>query len=157
MDAMAQVFKVTLAWSGSLSANDFVSVDRGQYLQVCRARVESSGRTERLLLGLATDSSSIVALKTALTRALALEAPATQAVLVTDSQEGSAVAAIEGESEWLPLPVAAAVAVMRACWGWDESPTINVCVNGQTWESSPRYNGDQWTAVVSSESRRDEP
>jgi O-methyltransferase involved in polyketide biosynthesis len=153
MDPTAQTFVVTLAWSGSVSAHDFVLVDGDQYLQVCRAGVESSGQTSRLLLGLARDSSSSEILKAALTRALASEAPGAQAVLVTESQEGSAVAMVEDESEWLAVQAAAEIGVVRTWWGWDESATIKVCINGHTWDSSPRYNGEQWTAVVASGNR----
>jgi hypothetical protein len=157
MDSIAQTFVVTLAWSGSLSVNDFVLVDGSQYLQVCRAAVESTGQTTRLFLGLASDSSPTDIFKSVLTRALASEAPGAQAVLVTESKEGSAVALVDDESECLAVHVAAAIGVMRASWGWDEMATIKVCINGRIWDSSPRYNGEQWTADVTLENRDDEP
>jgi hypothetical protein len=152
-----QAFVVTLAGTGHLSADDFVELAPAHYLHVCRAHVESGGIVARFLLGLATHPSTAGTSLDALTPALATEATGTRAVLVTDSNEGSAVATVTESVAQDATLVAAAVAVMQANWGWDESPNIIVRVNGSELHAAPHFNGEHWTAVVSSQGRTTSP
>jgi len=41
---------------------------------------------------------------------------------------------------------AAAVAVVRTCWGWDSSTLFNVSVDEHAFTVSPSFNGEVWTA-----------
>jgi hypothetical protein len=141
--------RVILEPFGRRTADDFLLVASGRYVQVCRARVLTADFAKHLLLVFAyTDETSDITLESVAV-ALSNEAPKTEVVLVTESKEGRAAAIIDSGGEDQISHVAGAVAVMQVSWGWDESPIIIVRVNDTVQYVSPRYDGRHWNAFVS--------
>ena len=55
---------------------------------------------------------------------------------------------VETSSTTSPVTFAAAAAVMRASWAWDEFEHIEVIVNGTDYRVAPPFDGDTWQALV---------
>ncbi len=55
---------------------------------------------------------------------------------------------VETSSTTPPATFAAAAAVVRASWAWDESEHIEVMVNGSDYRVTPSFDGDTWQALV---------
>jgi hypothetical protein len=71
-------------------------------------------------------------------------------VLVRDL-EGEVLATTRAAENDLSSEVAAAVAVMRAAWAWDERPELPVMVNELRWLAAPRFDQDRrWNVAVRS-------
>jgi hypothetical protein len=74
---------------------------------------------------------------------LASENPQSVIALIVREFDGSATVLSEPES-YEPFPVAAAVAVFKASWGWEEASPLLVNVNGAEIAVRARFNGDTW-------------
>ena len=76
---------------------------------------------------------------------LANQNPQSVVGLITRDSEGSAtvLAKAQGHQQF---PVAAAVAVYKASWGWDESLPIVVRVDEDEFEIYARFDGKAWIA-----------
>lgn len=64
--------------------------------------------------------------------------------VVTDDSEGSCSCWTELTAAEHPFSVAAAVAVVKSRWGWDESDPIRVRINGTEMRVRARYDGNAW-------------
>jgi hypothetical protein len=80
--------------------------------------------------------------------AIAAEPAGTIGVLVRDGGEGQIAVEVGRDQELRVFPIAAATAVMRASWGWEESRTVHVSVNAIRQAIAPRYTRDGWAAIA---------
>ena len=78
-------------------------------------------------------------------RLLANENPQCIVGLITRESEGSATVLSKAQGHE-QFPVAAAVAVYKASWGWDESLPIVVRVDEDEFEIYARFDGKAWIA-----------
>lgn len=138
---------VQLSDAGSHGRPEVVAHPSGQLLQICHATVRWADGNAGVALFLSAGTEAASLTPDSLATLMVGEPAGTIAVLVRDSSEGRATVELNSEDEPRALPVASAVAVMQASWGWDESPTIVVAVNGVSISVSPRFTGDRWTAL----------
>jgi hypothetical protein len=61
-----------------------------------------------------------------------------------DDREGRAV--VEVSDDDLATHAAAAVAVIKAAWAWDESEHFDITVNGTGYSVVAAYDGGTWCA-----------
>ena len=139
---------VILERSGEpMSEEDFLEIAPEQYLQICQAQVTVEGvmRIYRLL-------GAEHIWKDSHLRSLALdlidEHSDAESALIVESQQGNAVVYINKRLEPKIVEIAAAVAVMKASWGWDESPFFVVEINNYRCLVWTRFNGDHRIAEV---------
>jgi hypothetical protein len=66
--------------------------------------------------------------------------------LVIEQSEGRVVI-VAGDGE-LVEPAAAAAAVVRTCWEWDESERFAISVDQRDYEVRARHDGDTWKATI---------
>jgi hypothetical protein len=74
---------------------------------------------------------------------LANENPQSVIALIVREFEGSATVLSEPEG-YEPFQVAAAVAVFKASWGWEEASPLLVNINGTEIAVRARFNGETW-------------
>jgi hypothetical protein len=67
--------------------------------------------------------------------------------VVTNDSEGSCDCTSEMNGSTDPFSIAAAVAVVKSSWGWDEADPILVRINGRPMPVRARYNGTAWVAT----------
>jgi len=139
------VFTVRLLRTVPLGPEDFVTLPSGEVLQICRAAVDTADGVKSITLFLASDAAPLTL--NSLVTVLAAEASGTIGALVRTEADGRATVELAREHGAHTPAVAAATAVMRASWAWDESPTIIVTVNGATIPVAPRFTDDGWTAT----------
>ena len=63
-------------------------------------------------------------------------------LIVGESEQSATVLSQPEGSE--QFPVAAAVAVFKASWGWEEADPLSVNINGTETVIRARFNGDIW-------------
>jgi len=131
-----------------LGPDDFVAHPSGRLLQVCRATVGMADATQRVALVLPADADAAAIMLDSLGAILAEESVGTIVALLRETGEGWATVEVSRQHETRSLSVAAAAAVMQASWGWDESRTIVVAVNGIPIAVEPRFTGESWTVGV---------
>lgn len=68
------------------------------------------------------------------------------AALIVEQREGRA-SLIAGDAS-LVEPAAAATAVVRTCWEWDESETFSITVDQRDYEVVASHDGETWRAQV---------
>lgn len=147
-DLGAVELEVELEWSGSLGTRSWIELDnRGNGMLVCRAAV-GPGNVPRLVLGSANGEWPRDVLWDALDRALLVDEPGAVGALLVDYGEGFAVLVGRPSLEHFAAQVAAAAAVMRVSWGWDESSSILVRIDDRPWRVWPRFKQGVWIAVV---------
>ena len=129
-----------------LGPDDFVDQPSGRML-ACRATVASPDGLARITLFMATDGDRSPSTLDSLPPLMVAEPAGTIGALVRETAEGRATVEVNREDEPNSRSVAAAVAVMRASWGWDESPAIIVTVNSAALTIAPQFTSDGWTAV----------
>ena len=118
----------------------------GRDLLVCRALVrEPDGDTAVALYMLANGLAGALTLE-ALAGLTAHEPLGTRVAFVRDDVDGPVTVEAEPAAAVGAFPVAAAAAVMRASWAWDESQELLVVVNGVQITIAPRFNGEVWEA-----------
>ena len=137
---------VRLSRTGPPGTHDFVAHPSGQ-LQVCRATVATGDRIEHFTLFLPADTQAAPIAFDSLP-AVSEEVADSVDVLVRETGGGRAIVEVSQDHESRAVPVASAVAVMRASWGWDETPTIVVTVNDAPVAVAPRFTKDGCTALV---------
>jgi hypothetical protein len=76
-------------------------------------------------------------------RTLAKENPRSVIALIVRESEGSATVLSEPQG-CEQFPVAAAVAVFKASWGWEEANPFSVSMTGKEIAVRARFNGDTW-------------
>jgi hypothetical protein len=64
--------------------------------------------------------------------------------VVADDSEGSCSCWTELTAPEHRFSIAAAVAVVKSSWGWDESDSINVRINGKEIRVCAQYGGSAW-------------
>jgi hypothetical protein len=132
--------------AGPNSREGFAELPSGEHIQICRATVGEEDAAQHIVLFLPAPFADPLTLDS-LTPALSREPAGTVGALLRASAEGRATVEVLGEHSSCARQVAAVAAVMRASWGWDESPTIVVTVNGTPLDVAPRCIGDRWTAA----------
>lgn len=78
-------------------------------------------------------------------RRMLAEHVGSRAVAFVLEQAPGHVALVGSDSE-LVEHFAAAVAVVRTCWGWDESRVFTVSVDELEFTVAPKFDGEVWTA-----------
>jgi hypothetical protein len=76
-------------------------------------------------------------------RTLAEENPRSVIALIVRESEGSATVLFEPQ-DCEQFPVAAAVAVFKASWGWEEANPFSVNMNGKEIAVRAHFNGYTW-------------
>ena len=138
---------------GVVSADEVVVLASGISVQACRATVQRDEQRARVTLLLVNPGEA--PLDAAACAALAArEAPGTIVVGVEFAGTGSATVNVSGVPVTALPDVAAATGVCAASWGWDESATIQVEMNGVVWTVRPTYRAGAWYATVE-DPRRD--
>lgn len=97
-----------------------------------------------LLLVLFTLAPPSIAEQYAIRRVLAEHARAREVAFLID--QGPGYAAVVGSEAELVDHFAAAVAVVRSCWGWDESTLFTVHVDEFEFAVALEFSGEVWTA-----------
>ncbi|HLT35108.1 MAG TPA: hypothetical protein VK034_02460 [Enhygromyxa sp.] len=115
--------------------------------QVAQARADDFN----LLLVFPTLGAPTIAEQHTIRRLLA-EHAGSCAVAFVLSQAPGHVALVGSDTE-LVEHFAAAVAVVRTCWGWDESQVFTVVVDELEFTVAPRFDGEVWTARPEAVSR----
>jgi hypothetical protein len=67
--------------------------------------------------------------------------------VVANDAEGFCICSSELKENVPAFSAAAAVAVVKSSWGWDESDPMLVRVNGNEIRVRPRYHGNCWTVT----------
>ena len=142
---------VDLARMGPLGADDFVACANGTRLQVCRATVQSAQGAQRITLILLPSDDNSSPMFASYREVAAEEPPGTIPALVTHGLEEQSTVTIDPVHEPYACPIAAAVAVMRASWGWDESPSMRINVNGRRIAVVPHYSGAAWQTTITAD------
>ena len=68
-------------------------------------------------------------------------------VALVVEQYAGRVVIVAGDGE-LVAPAAAAAAVVRTCWEWDESTQFSISVDQREYEVTAKHDGDTWKASV---------
>lgn len=66
---------------------------------------------------------------------------------IIDNRDGWAQVITAPDEEFNSFNLAAAISVIKASWGWDESKPMMVMINGAEVRVWPRFDGRQWVAV----------
>jgi hypothetical protein len=138
---------VRLATIGPLGADDFATDAAGRTFQVCRAAVQTPEGEIRVALHWPVAADPTSSSLASLTELTSRNSPGIIAALVRESAEGRVTAEVDQTDEVHAPAVAAAAAIMRVSWAWDESATIAVAVNGKCIPLAPRFNGEVWQTV----------
>ena len=134
--------------TGMVAAEDIVVLSSGESVRACRATVQRDGRKTRVTL--LASMGGEWALDTASHAPLVEREPAGAIVVGVElNGEGSATVVGPHVPDGSIVDVAAAAGVNAASWGWDESATIHVTVNGTSLEVTPTYRAGAWFATVS--------
>lgn len=138
--------------SGALWAFDFgnktevlqeASADSsGPPFQVAQASVDEL----RLFLVLPSFTAPKLAEQDKIFSMLRAHDPERPAALVVDQRQGRA-SLVAGDAA-LVEPAAAATAVVRTCWEWDESERFLIKVDQRNYEVAARHDGEVWRATV---------
>lgn len=134
--------RVHLPGQGPATENDFVAFSRGERVQVCDAFIEGHGspRAVRLFLPQPGQPPFTVADLPPVEGAVPVLVQASEPAVVALSRTSDRERALE---------IAAAVAVMRAAWAWDERPELAVIVNGASLLAAPHHAYDRrWVVTV---------
>ena len=75
------------------------------------------------------------------------EHDAERPVAVVVERERGKLALIAGDAD-LVGPAAAAAAVVRTCWEWDQSTEFSINVDQRDYTVRPRHDGEVWRASV---------
>jgi hypothetical protein len=143
---------VELARVGPLSAEDFVAYGSGARLQMCRATVHTAQGEHRIALVLLLPEHESPLVRPSIEELVSVESAGTIPALVAGgSCEQSLVTIGLEHEEHAPL-VAAAVAVMRASWGWEETTPMRIRVNDRPMVVAPRYAGTTWETTIEADS-----
>jgi hypothetical protein len=143
---MTALATVDLFSAGPPGAPELVEHHAGQHLLVCRATVQQAEMVDRIVLFMPSPGSEVTL--ASLAAAIAAEPAGTIGVLVRDGGEGQIAVEIRRDQEPRAFPIAAATAVMRASWGWEESRTVHVSVNAIPQAIAPRDTRDGWAAIA---------
>ena len=128
--------RVHLPRQGPVTPEDFVAFSRGERVQFCDAFIDGGQAPLAARLFLPQPAQPPFTVD---------ELPVTETalpVLVRDS-EPSVVALAPSSDAGRSAEIAAAVAVMRASWAWDERAELPVTVNGATFNSALPGQADQ--------------
>jgi hypothetical protein len=139
---------VQLKRTGPLTTEDFVAFASGARLQVCRAIVQSAGISHRVTLLLLPSAEADAPGSGPPGQPAADEPTGTITALVAQTEQAQSTVTIDSAHEKFASSVAAAVAVMRASWGWEETPQMCIHVNGTRIVVEPRYSGTTWEATI---------
>jgi len=132
---------------GLVSADEVIVLASGISAQACRATVRWDDQETRVTLLLVGAGERPLDAKGR--AALAEREPAgTEVVGVELSGSGAATVDASGVPETAIRAVAAAAGVCAASWGWDESATIQVHMNGLAWTVRPTHGAGAWLATV---------
>jgi hypothetical protein len=134
-------------WSYDFGSNTRViregqSGDTDPPFQVAQARADDLN----LLLVFPTLGSPSVAEQDSI-RTLLRETVGDRGVAFILDQTPGHVAVVGSDAE-LVEHFAAAVAVVRTCWGWDDSQAFTVNVDELEFHVAPSFDGEVWTALV---------
>jgi hypothetical protein len=135
---------VRLEHTGPVAVDDFVKAPSGKLVQVCRATVASDSSTEPIAIFVPAHFDEPLGAIDTLAALTAAESAGTVGVLLRAYAEGRAMVEASPVHETRALVIAAAVAVMRVGWGWDESAAIVVGVNAVSITVEPRFEGTVW-------------
>lgn len=67
--------------------------------------------------------------------------------VVANDSEGFCICSSELKANVAAFSAAAAVAVVKSSWGWDQSDPILVRINGNEIRVRPRFDGNCWTVT----------
>jgi hypothetical protein len=140
--------KVVLHRDGPLTREDYLILPSGESLLVCRASVLAGEADQQYWLALANEDVSADVTLAAVCAGLGTQAQDDRVLIVRRTGEGWAEAISRLRHDGDFAEAAAAIAAMRSSWGWDESSTIAVQIDGQAVETSARYDGEYWSVLV---------
>jgi hypothetical protein len=106
--------------------------------------LENSAPEEHVAVWFSDDSRETCE---ALRRKLKGSHPGAIVSIVTDDSEGSCSCLTEFTVREHPFSVAAALAVIKSSWGWDENDPMHVRINGNEIRVRTRYDGNRWTVT----------
>jgi hypothetical protein len=131
-----------------VGAEDFIAYANGTRHQVCRATVRSARDAQRILLILLSQEGESSQPLASLTELAASEPPGAISAFVAHGLEDRSIVTVDPVHVAHSSQIAAAVAVMRASWAWDQSPAMRISVNGRRFAVVPRYSGTTWEATI---------
>jgi hypothetical protein len=114
----------------------------GRVFQVAQATVAG----KPLFLVLPTFAAASLGEQDRIFSMLAEHDPDRPVALVVEQSEGRAVI-VAGDTE-LVIPAAAAAAVVRTCWEWDESESFSISVDQRDYVVVAKHDGECWKASV---------
>ncbi|WP_106093634.1 hypothetical protein [Enhygromyxa salina] len=114
----------------------------GPVFQVAQATVGGM----KLFLVLPTFAAATLTEQDRIFSMLAEHDPDRPVALVVEQSEGRVVI-VAGVAE-LVAPAAAAAAVVRTCWEWDESPGFSIVVDQRDHFVTAKHDGETWQASV---------
>lgn len=120
--------------------------------QVAQVRVDDGELSSHLLLVFFTLAPPSIAEQDTIRRLLAEHVGKRAVAFVLDQAPG--YAALVGSDAELVDHFAGAVAVVRSCWGWDESELFTVTVDELEFTVALEFVGEVWTAWPEPVSRR---
>jgi hypothetical protein len=138
---------VTIANESFWSEQDFIHISDDRYAVIYRVNVRTSLAEEEHLIVHTPPHSIDQAEREAINRNLReTNARATTSFRVAD-REGWGQVITGPDEKFDTFNLAAAIAVIKASCGWDESRPIVVMINGAEVRVWPRVDGRQWVAV----------
>jgi hypothetical protein len=138
---------VTIADNLFWPQGDLIHIRDDQYAVIYRVSVRTALAEEKYLIVNPQQHSIGKAQREAINRNLReTNARATISFRV-DDREGWAQVITAPDEKFDPFNLAAAIAVIKASWGWDESRPIVVMITGAEVRVWPRVEGGQWVAV----------
>jgi hypothetical protein len=128
-------------------ARDFVTLDDARRLQTFRVKVSSGATEEEHLIINVTDESLDPAAFESIIHGLRAVNPDAQISFYRTELEGRTEVSAGPNEEFSPFSIAAAVAVVKASCGWDESEFMVIKVHDVEINLSLRFDGQRWVVT----------
>jgi hypothetical protein len=137
---------VTINNDSFWSERDFIHISDDRYAMIYRVNIRAATGDEEHLVVRAFPHSFDQAERDSARRSLReTNAKATVSFYITD-REGWAQVITAPDEKFNPFNLAAAISVIKASCGWDESKPIVVMINGAEVRVWPRVDGQHWIA-----------
>ena len=137
---------VTIADNPFWPKGDFIHIGDDRYSLFYRVNVRTAEEEEHLIVHPFPHSISQAECETVCRNFRETNARAIISFIIADREGWSQVITAPDE-EFDPFNLAAAISVIKASCGWDESKPIMVMINGAEVRVWPRVDAGQWVAV----------
>lgn len=138
--------KAIVAINNKFEDYDLIPIDADRWAQLLRVSVSAGGNKDEFLIF--HTLPYLLSQTTRETLSSSVRKPKAKEVISFFVSEREGWAHIETiDCDLNVFSLAAAVAVIKVSWGWDESHSIVVKVNDVEVQVSPQFDGNNWVAM----------